>query len=133
MSKAQKILLIDDDEDFRISIKTLLESYDYEVLEAESGEQGLVKLKSENPDLIILDIMMETIDEGYMINQVIKFQKEYEEFKNIPIIMVSSIQDDPLSRFPAASGQVDMIIPDFYMTKPVDIPEFLKLIKKSLN
>lgn len=133
MSERQKILIIDDDEDFRISIGTLLKSHNYEVLEAESGKRGLEMIKSEKPDLIVLDIMMETIDEGYLINQVIKFQKEYEEYKNLPILMVSSIQQDPLSRFPKAAGEVEMIMPDYYLTKPVDIPKFLDMVKKLLN
>lgn len=133
MAENKKILIIDDDEDFRISIRTLLESYKYQVTEAESGKQGLQKIKSDRPDLIVLDIMMETIDEGYLLNQVIKFQKSFEEYKNMPILMVSSIQEDPLSRFPAAAGQVDMIMPDYYLTKPVNIPKFLELVEKLLN
>lgn len=132
MASSPKILLIDDDEDFRISIRTLLKSHNYQVIEADSGKQGLQKLKEEKPDLIVLDIMMETLDEGYSLNQVIKFQKQYEEYKDIPILMVSSIQEDPLTRFPFAAGQVDMITPDQYMAKPVDIPKFLELVKKLL-
>lgn len=133
MAENQKILIIDDDEDFRISIRTLLKSHNYEVAEAESGKQGLQKIRKEKPDLIVLDIMMETIDEGYLLNQIIKFQKDYDEYKNMPILMVSSIQQDPLSRFPAAAGQVDMIMPDYYLTKPVDIPKFLELVKKLIE
>ena len=133
MSEKQNILIIDDDEDFRISIRTLLESHNYEVTEAESGKQGLQKIRQDNPDLIVLDIMMETIDEGYLLNQLIKFQKEYEQFKKIPILMVSSIQQDPLSRFPKAAGEVEMITPDYYLTKPVDIPKFLELVNKLLE
>jgi CheY-like chemotaxis protein len=112
MAEKQKILIIDDDEDFRISIRTLLESHNYQVSEADSGKQGLKKIKAEKPDLLVLDIMMETIDEGYLLNQLIKFQKEYEDHKNMPILMVSSIQQDPLSRFPKAMGEVEMITPD---------------------
>ncbi|MBN1351526.1 response regulator [candidate division KSB1 bacterium] len=133
MAANSKILIIDDDEDFRISIRTLLESQNYVVIEAESGKKGLQKLKQEKPDLIVLDIMMETIDEGYSLNQVVKFQKDYKDYKDIPILMVSSIQEDPLSRFPKAMGQVDMITPDQYMTKPVDIPKFLELVKKLIQ
>ena len=132
MAEKQKILIIDDDEDFRISIRTLLESHNYHVVEAESGKQGLKKIKTEKPDLIVLDIMMETIDEGYLLNQLIKFQKEYEDYKNMPILMVSSIQQDPLSRFPKAMGEVEMITPDYYLTKPVDIPIFLEMVKELL-
>ncbi|MCU0645038.1 MAG: response regulator [bacterium] len=133
MLEKQKILIIDDDEDFRISIRTLLESHDYRVIEAESGKQGLKKIKSDKPDLIVLDIMMETIDEGYLLNQIIKFQKDYEDYKSMPILMVSSIQQDPLSRFPKAAGEVEMIMPDYYLTKPVDVPKFLELVKKLLE
>lgn len=133
MPEKQKILIIDDDEDFRISIRTLLESHDYRVIEAESGKQGLKKIKESQPDLIVLDIMMETIDEGYLLNQIIKFQKDYEDYKNMPILMVSSIQQDPLSRFPKAAGEVEMIMPDYYLTKPVDVPKFLDMVKKLLE
>jgi CheY-like chemotaxis protein len=132
MAEKQKILIIDDDEDFRISIRTLLESHNYQVSEADSGKQGLKKIKAEKPDLLVLDIMMETIDEGYLLNQLIKFQKEYEDHKNMPILMVSSIQQDPLSRFPKAMGEVEMITPDYYLTKPVDIPIFLEMVKELL-
>ncbi|MCD4664840.1 MAG: response regulator, partial [Bacteroidales bacterium] len=92
MAENPKILIIDDDEDFRISIRTLLQSHNYLTVEADSGKQGLEKIKSEKPDLILLDIMMETMEEGYLLNQVIKFQKQYEDYKDIPVLMVSSIQ-----------------------------------------
>lgn len=133
MSDKRKILIIDDDEDFRISIRTLLESKNYQVVEADSGKRGLEMVKQEKPDLILLDIMMETMDEGYVLNQLIKFQKDFEEFNDTPIFMVSSIQEDPLSRFPRAAGHVDMISPDRYFSKPVDIPNFLESIEKALS
>ena len=128
-----KILLIDDDKDFRTSIRTLLQSHNYDVVEASSGKQGLEMVKTEKPDLIVLDIMMETIDQGYSLNQLIKFQKDYEQYSDIPILMVSSIDEDPYTRFRHAGGQVEMIIPDQYMTKPVDIPKFLELVKKLIK
>ncbi|MDW7680908.1 MAG: response regulator [bacterium] len=133
MSEKARVLIIDDDEDFRISIRTLLQSEGYQTIEADSGKQGLEKIKLEKPDVILLDIMMETMDEGYLLNQVLRFQKQYEDFKQIPILMVSSIQEDPLSRFPKAAGQVDMIMPDYYFSKPVDIPKFLETLKKVLQ
>ena len=129
----EKILIIDDDDDYRISIRTLLVSHNYQVFEAASGKEGLEKITKEKPDLIVLDIMMETVDEGYSLNQLIKFQKKYEEYKDIPIIMVSAIEEDPFTRFAQAGGQVEMIIPDHYMTKPIDIPNFLELVKKLLK
>lgn len=131
--KSKKILIIDDDVDFCNSIRILLESHNYKVHEAFSGKEGLQKLKLVKPDLIILDIMMETIDEGYILNQVIKYQKEYDEYRQIPILMVSSIQEHPLKRFPLASGEVEMINPDYYLTKPVDVTKFLDLVNNILK
>ena len=128
----KKILIIDDDEDFTIAMRTLLEGENYEVSEAASGKEGLQKLKEFEPDLIVLDIMMETPVEGYALNQIIRFQDEYEKYKNVIIVMVSSIQDDPLSRFPHAL-EADMISPDYYFTKPVDVPKFKNLINKLLK
>ena len=69
----KRILIIDDDEDFRFQNRTFLESHNYSVLEAISGENGLAKLTEEKPDLIILDIMMETDQEGYVLNDLIKY------------------------------------------------------------
>jgi len=128
----KKILIIDDDEDFTIAMRTLLEGENYEVSEAASGKEGLQKLKEFEPDLIVLDIMMETPVEGYALNQIIRFQDEYGKYKNVIIVMVSSIQDDPLSRFPHAL-EADMISPDYYFTKPVDVPKFKNLINKLLK
>jgi len=129
----EKILIIDDDEDIRISLRALLESQKYTVFDAASGKDGLEQIKKVEPDLIVLDIMMETIDQGYSLNQVIKFQSKYEKYKNIPIIMLSTIQEDPYTRFAQAGGQVEMIIPDQYMTKPVDVPKFLELVHQLLK
>jgi CheY-like chemotaxis protein len=128
----KKILIIDDDEDFTIAMRTLLEGENYEVSEAASGKEGLQKLKEFEPDLIVLDIMMETPVEGYALNQIIRFQDEYEKYRDVIIVMVSSIQDDPLSRFPHAL-EADMISPDYYFTKPVDVPKFKNLINKLLK
>jgi len=129
----EKILIIDDDEDIRISLRALLESQKYTVFDAASGKDGLEQIKKVEPDLIVLDIMMETIDQGYSLNQVIKFQSKFEKYKNIPIIMLSTIQEDPYTRFAQAGGQVEMIIPDQYMTKPVDVPKFLELVHQLLK
>jgi CheY-like chemotaxis protein len=129
----KKILLIDDDADIRASLRILLENRKYIVSDASSGKEGLDKIPAIKPDLIVLDVMMETAHEGYSLNQIIKFQCEFVEYKDIPIIMLSSIQEDPFTRFGQSDCQVEMIIPDQYMTKPVDIPKFLALVQKLLK
>jgi CheY-like chemotaxis protein len=130
MGDSLKILVIDDDQDFRVSVRSLLESKGYVVLEADSGRAGLRKVVEQKPDIIVLDIMMECDSEGYGVNQAIKYQDAYAEFRDIPILMTSSIDLSPDERFPMA-GEVDMIRPDFYLTKPLDIPKFLEVVQKA--
>lgn len=127
MTNAMAVLLIDDDADFRASARALLETEGYAVSEATSGREGLEKILEMRPDLIVLDIMMETLEEGYGVTQAIKFRDEYDACRDTPILMVSSIRESPDERFPMA-GELAMIRPDRYMTKPVDVPRFLELV-----
>jgi len=130
--KTGKILIVDDDQDFRSQIRTFLESHNYSIVEAVSGKDGLEKLTHENPDLIVLDIMMETDSAGYELNELIKYDNHYKEYKNIPILMVSSIQKNPHERFPR-SEYADFITSDNYMTNPIDYNKFLQLLEKLLK
>ena len=130
MAGSLKILIIDDDQDFRASVKSLLESHGYVVLEADSGREGLRKVVEQRPDIIVLDIVMECDSEGYGVNQAIKYQDVYADYRNIPIVMTSSIELSPDERFPMA-GELDMIRPDFYLTKPLDIPKFLEVVQRA--
>lgn len=124
----EKILVIDDDADFRASLATVLESEGYCVLDAASAQEGLAKIVSEPPDLIILDVIMEHDYAGYEVNQAVKFREEYLEERNIPILMVSSIPIDPATLYSRAS-EVLVITPDAYLTKPLDIPAFLDKVR----
>jgi CheY-like chemotaxis protein len=129
MSTGLKVLVIDDDQDFRASLRPVLEQEGYAVLEAETGGQGLRKLLEHRPDVLIVDIMMESSTEGYGLTQAIRWQEAYQEFRRVPIIMVSSIEETPDERFFMAA-EVDMIRPDQYLTKPLDIPRFLEVLKR---
>ncbi|MGD8867513.1 MAG: response regulator [Gemmatimonadales bacterium] len=128
MATGKRILVIDDDADFRASIRPLLEGEGFTVFEASSGKRGIELLVQHNPDVIVLDVMMETLEEGYGVNQAVKYQDRYKDFRHIPIIMVSSIAETPLERYPYAEA-VDMIQPNRYMTKPLDIRKFLEVVK----
>ncbi len=79
MTGSLKVLLIDDDQDFRASVRSLLESEGHQVVEAASGKEGLRQVLQEKPNLIVLDIMMECEVEGYGVTQAIKFQDEYAD------------------------------------------------------
>ncbi len=125
-----KVLVIDDDQDFRASVRSLLESHGLTVLEADSGKEGLRQVVEHKPDVILLDVMMETDVEGYGVTYSLKFRDEYAAFREIPLFMVSSIEESPDERFPL-SAEAEMIRPDRYLTKPLDIPRFLQLLEKA--
>jgi CheY-like chemotaxis protein len=84
------------------------------------------------PDSILVDIMMETTVEGYGVTYALKYRDEYAESRNIPLFMISSIEESPDERFPM-SAEVEMIRPDRYLTKPLDIPKFLELLEKAVG
>ena len=132
MADKPRILIIDDDEDYRASTRALLESEGYEVAEAICGTAGVQAVRATKPDLIVLDIMMESPVEGYTVVQALKQCSDEEDVPEIPIVMVSSVRDDPRTLFPMA-GEVPLITPDAYMTKPLDIPKFLECVRQMLG
>jgi len=129
MDAKKRILVIDDDEDFRDSVTTILEHEGYVVAAATSGREGLEQIERVRPDLVVLDIMMDDPSEGYGVNQAIKYQPRYQQFQDVPILMVSSIEETPDERFAWAS-EVAMIRPDRYLTKPLDVPSFLATVRQ---
>ena len=94
-----RVLLIDDDEDFRSSVRSLLENRHYQVFEAATGRDGLNAILKYRPHAIVVDVMMESDAEGYGVTYSLKNLDEYAEFKHIPVIMVSSIEESPDERF----------------------------------
>ena len=132
MPEPARILIIDDDEDYRASTRALLEGEGYEVLEACNGRDGLAATREHRPDLIVLDVIMDSQDEGYSVTQAIKFVPEYRDLGPIPILMASSVEMDPASLF-GWMGDTSWITPDVYMTKPLDIPKFLARVRELLK
>jgi CheY-like chemotaxis protein len=80
-----RIMLVDDEPDIRLIERIILEKKGYEVIETESGEDCLERLKTEKPDIILLDVMMPGIN-GW---ETAKRIKEDENTKDIPVIMVT--------------------------------------------
>jgi sulfhydrogenase subunit alpha len=129
MSDTKRILVIDDDADFTESVRSLLEAEGYEVFAAASGTAGLRHLAQVRPHAILLDVMMESTTEGYGVSDAIKHHDEYAAHRDVPVLMVSSIQESPDERFPRAP-ETDLIRPDRYFTKPLDIPKFLDVLAR---
>jgi two-component system alkaline phosphatase synthesis response regulator PhoP len=117
MSKPrEKILLVDDDPDFLELHEAVLKKHGYEVLTATSGKQGVERVRTEMPDLIILDLMMEKHDAGFVLSKQLKSDPL---FKNIPILMVSSVAEATGFRFSMEEDGYWMKTDEF-LNKPVD-------------
>ena len=85
-SNGKKILVVDDEELTTQLAKTFLEKYGFKVIIASDGEAGLEMAEAENPDLILLDVMLPSMD-GF---SVCKKLKENDNFKNTPILMFTA-------------------------------------------
>jgi len=128
MEKKAKILLIDDDIDFVESTKIILESKPYEVIVAYNGDEGLQKAREENPDLIILDVIM-PVKDGFTAAEQLK---KDPQLGKIPVIMLTAF---------AAKGQQTSIPvsrgftleAEDYIDKPISPEELLARVAKHLK
>ncbi|HBF43897.1 MAG TPA: two-component system response regulator [Desulfobacteraceae bacterium] len=119
----KRVLIVDDEQDIVESIKFTLELEDIECLEAYDGEEALAKAKKENPDLIILDIMLPKMN-GYKVARLLKFDESY---KNIPVIMLTARTQQSDIELGEETGANE------YVTKPFDMDMLVALVKKYLS
>ena len=112
------ILAVDDDPDIIDALAVILETKGYEVVAAQNGAEGLARMRSGRPDLIILDLLMPKMD-GF------EFRKEMErhEFRGIPILILTSLREEAVRRrYELDTGSV--LEADDYIEKPI-IPDIL--------
>ena len=119
----EKILNIDDSPTVQRLIEMILSSQGYQVVLASDGEEGIAKAKSERPALILVDFVMPKMN-GY---QVCKTLKDDPEFRDTPIILVTSKGDKVGSKF------VDVLGISEYFTKPFQPEELLSKIREVLD
>ncbi len=130
---AKKILLVDDDKDLVVTLAQAIKMNNFEVIEANSGVEGLKKVLSEKPDLVIFDVMMETDTAGFEAVYQIRSKRDgskYAAVKDIPIIMLTAIDQVTNSRFSLNADQSFLPNISDFLTKPVDIDELIEKINK---
>jgi len=118
-----KILIVDDELDLIKMVQMRLEANGYEVVTANDGEEGLEKAKSEEPDLILLDVMMPKMD-GYQVTSLLKNDEQY---RKIPIILFTGKAQKDFKDVGKKAGA------DAFMTKPFDPPDLLAKIEELLK
>ncbi|MDH4196069.1 MAG: response regulator [Candidatus Aminicenantes bacterium] len=131
--KAPKILIIDDDPDFIEAVTPILKSALYDVASVLSPAEVKEKIFGEKPDLIILDIMMDSLFDGFSICHAVKTAPEYQAFHNVPILMISAVKEITGTGFPIKKDDPGMAGPDEYMDKPVKPAELLAKIEGMLK
>jgi len=124
-----KILLIDDDRDFVDSTRLVLEKSGHQVISASSGEEGWEKAQSEKPDLLLLDVMMQTPDEGFQLSYKIR---KHENLKDMPIFLLTAVSRVTGFKFDKEKDEGFLPVEE-YIEKPVMPDVLLKKINKALS
>jgi DNA-binding response OmpR family regulator len=106
---SKKILVVDDEPNIVKAIKYILEKEEYEVIEATSGTEALLKVKQFQPALVLLDMMMP----GLSGIETLKCLKTL--YKDISVVMVTAVRDEKDAKETIAAGAYD------YITKPIDV------------
>jgi CheY-like chemotaxis protein len=132
MGKA-KILVIDDDPDFVDAVIPILQSALYDVISAANPAEGKQKILKEKPDLILLDIMMDSLFDGFSLCHNIKTAKEFKELKDTPVIFVSAVKEMTGSRFQFKGEEQGLVGPDDYIDKPVKPDDLIARIERLLK
>ena len=129
MDKSPIILVIDDDLEFVKATRTILENKGYRIEAAYNKEDALEKVAKIKPDLILLDIMMEKFNDGFIICFKLK---EDPELKNIPVLYISAITQKTGFKFnPEIDGEYFWA--DDYIKKPVKPSDLLERVEKLLE
>lgn len=114
------ILVIEDDPGSRSALRSLLEACQYNVIEAEDGEEGWLRISRDHPDLVLMDIMMPVVD-GLTLTRKLR---SLEEFREIPIIAVTAMEGVRQLAMDAGC--------DAYLAKPFEITGLLTTISELL-
>lgn len=128
----QKVLIVDDEIDMRIFLKTLLETSGYQPFVTRDGSEGLQKAKEINPDLIILDVMMP----GEGGTRTYRRLKADQQFAATPVIMLSGVTEASFMHYlkmlnTGTGGRIPL--PAAYFEKPVHRDNLVAAIRTALD
>ncbi|MCF6239416.1 MAG: response regulator, partial [Candidatus Marinimicrobia bacterium] len=113
---AKKVLIIDDDFDLVEAMRITLEAAGFDVIDAQDGEKGLEKIRAEAPDLVLLDVMMTSMDEGFHVAYKIRSDAT---IKDTPIVMLTAVGNQTGFQFDPGKD-ADFLPVDAFLEKPVN-------------
>ncbi len=125
-NSTKTILVVDDDPEICEALQEILSDYKYTVLTAQDTSRALELMEEKRPDLLILDIMMATMDEGFHFANNIK---KKEGVWGIPILIVSARPPIEKGYGRTINQDMDWISADIFMEKPVDPEDLVKNVR----
>ena len=128
--KNAKILIVDDDPDLTKALKATLESKNYIVITASNSEEGMEKINTDKPDLLVLDVMMATSEDGF---EMARELKNNPQFKKMPILILTAIKGRTGIDFKSSAGDRDWLPVEGFLDKPVEPQVLLAEIKRLLS
>ncbi len=120
-----KILIVDDDVDFVSAVKLVLTSNGFDIAIANSRQEGMEKFDAEKPDLVLLDVMMDEPDDGFVLAQSLK-----KKSKDTPILMLTSVGQVTGMDFDKDS---EMVPVDDFEQKPIMPNRLLEKVNQLLG
>lgn len=129
----KKILLVDDDPDLRLALRLPLQAAGYAISEATSLVEASKAIKEVKPDLIVLDVMMETTTAGFQMALEIHSadpRSEFKDFRQVPIIMLTAIHSTTPLRF---APDQDYLPVQTFLEKPVEPEVLLAKVRELLG
>lgn len=120
MSGKHRILIVDDEPDVLLTLRMVLEAEGYAVLLAADGETALRRIDDENPELVVLDIMMPVLDGWFVLAELAGRVRR-------PRVVVCSAKNSPIDKSRAVSLGADA-----YVTKPFDPDDLVARIRDLL-
>ena len=129
MQKVNTVLLVDDDQDFRMQQKIMLESLGYKVIEADSGNAAIAAVEEKTPDIAVVDLMMEEEDAGFTLCHKLK-----KKFPEMPIIMVTAVAAETGISFDVKTREEHRWIKaDALLEKPVRAEQLQRELNRLLQ
>ncbi|MDP1989572.1 MAG: response regulator [Syntrophales bacterium] len=126
MAGPKRILIVDDEQDIRTYLSTLLGDQGYETIQAKDGGEAMQKIQAEPPDLITLDISMPEKSGIKLFREI----KTDDRWKHIPIIVVTGVSED-FKTFISSRHHVPA--PEGFVPKPINQEEILDLVHSLLK
>jgi DNA-binding response OmpR family regulator len=124
LESRSRILIVEEDQEFAQAILGALEAKGFEVILANTCEEGLSKLRETNPALVVIDLVMNQRGEGILFSRKVRRSPQYKPFSSIPLLMLSDLKQQADISFPTLTRHPYFLPVDEFMEKPVT-PEAL--------